>query len=305
MLSVSRELPVQLPAVRGQLLQKESLAAYTSWRTGGVAEWLFLPADAADLAAFLAGLPEEMTVTCLGLGSNVLVRDGGIPGVVVVTQGRLQAVNCTGPTEIRAEAGVSCATLARFASRLGLSGLEFLAGIPGTVGGALAMNAGCYGGETWQRVIRVETVSRSGCRHEREASEYVTRYRQVSHPAKNEWFLAGHFHLTPGDRSVSLASIKTLLEKRNASQPTGLPNCGSVFRNPVGDYAARLIEVCGLKRFSIGGAIVSEKHANFIINDGTATARDIETLIGHIMQTVFSHTGIMLQPEVHLLGKEG
>lgn len=289
------------PSVRGQLLAQVSLANYTSWRTGGLAEYLFLPADTADLVALLAGLPPAMPVTWLGLGSNVLVRDGGIKGLVIVTQGCLQTIQHTEPEVICAEAGVSCATFARYTARLGLSGVEFMAGIPGTVGGALAMNAGCYGGETWEKVCRVETVNRQGVRKLHEAGEYEVGYRHVVRP-QDEWFIAGYFRLQPSDRAVSLASIKTLLAKRNASQPTGLPNCGSVFRNPVGDYAARLIEQCGLKRFMIGDAVVSDKHANFIINNGSATARDIENLIAHIRETVLTQTGIPLIPEVHMLG---
>ncbi len=179
---------------------------------------------------------------------------------------------------VRAEAGVSCAQFARYTARLGLTGAEFMAGIPGTVGGALAMNAGCYGGETWQCVAAVETLNKKGEIKTRLPVDFEIAYRHVKR-SENEWFVAGHFALQSGDKAKALAEIKSLLEKRNASQPTGLPNCGSVFRNPPGNYAARLIEQCGLKAKVIGDAIVSAKHANFIINQGRASAADIEKLI--------------------------
>jgi UDP-N-acetylmuramate dehydrogenase len=287
--------------LNGKLLQDVSLADYNAWRVGGSADLLYIPSNISDLAQFIKTLPSDLPLCWLGLGSNVLIRDGGIEGAVIVTQGGLTQLTQTDSYHIRAEAGVSCAQLARFSARLGLEGLEFMAGIPGTVGGALAMNAGCYGGETWRQVVRVETINRQGHIYLHDASDYEVGYRHVKKP-EDEWFLAGHFLLKSGEKTRSLSEIRVLLEKRNASQPTGLPNCGSVFRNPSGDYAARLIETCHLKGYKIGNAIISEKHANFIINEGTASASDIEALIEHIGNTVYKQHGVRLVPEVCIIG---
>ncbi len=287
---------------RGRLMPNESLAPYTSWRVGGPADFVYIPADLADVSNFLQQLPQQVPLLWLGLGSNTLVRDGGIEGVAIITQGALIEMNHDDPLVIRAEAGISCAQLARHTARLGLTGIEFLAGIPGTVGGALAMNAGCYGGETWQHVVKVETIDRQGKRQERSAADFEVAYRHVKRP-ENEWFAAGYFQLNNGEKSQSLEKIKTLLEKRNMAQPTSWPNGGSVFRNPPGDYAARLIEQSGLKGKAIGKARVSEKHANFIINEGEAKAKDIETLIAQVASTVEEKQGIKLIPEVCIIGK--
>jgi len=292
-----------LPKLRGRLLQKAPLAEYTSWRVGGPADLLYIPADLDDVAYFLEQLPLEMPILWLGLGSNVLIRDGGVPGVVIITQGALNGIAQLEPQTIRAEAGVSCAQIARYTARLGLTGLEFMAGIPGTVGGALAMNAGCYGGETWQRVCCVETVNRLGEKKLRPINDFQVSYRHVQKP-QEEWFVAGHFELSSGEKTRSLEDIRLLLEKRNAAQPTGQPNCGSVFRNPPGNFAARLIEQSGLKGKVLGGASISMKHANFIVNESTATAADIEALISEVMETVEKKHGIRLIPEVHIIGRE-
>ncbi len=288
--------------LRGRLLKNASLAEYTSWRVGGPAETIYIPADVNDLAAFLQQLPQDVPLLWLGLGSNVLIRDSGVEGVVIVTQGALHTISQIDSETIRAEAGVACGQLARYTARLALTGIEFMAGIPGTVGGALAMNAGCWGGETWQRVQQVETINRAGQIQRRLASDYQAGYRHVIGP-QEEWFIAGYFKLAPGEKTRSLSEIHGLLEKRSASQPTGLPNCGSVFRNPKPDYAARLIEACGLKGMKVGDAIVSEKHANFIINQGKATAADIEMLICKIVDRVFEQHGVRLMTEVCIIGK--
>src|SRR5579883_66120 len=292
----------QLGKLRGRLMERQPLADYTSWRVGGPADLVFIPADVDDVAEFLKHLPLDVPVTWLGLGSNVLIRDGGLDGAVIITQGALHNITPLQSNMVRAEAGVSCAQIARYTARLGLAGLEFMAGIPGTVGGALTMNAGCYGGETWQRVHAVETINRAGDIQVRPAADFEVSYRHVKLP-EAESFIAGHFTLEAGDKNRLLANIKNLLEKRNAAQPTGLPNCGSVFRNPQGNYAARLIEQCGLKKMAIGGAYVSEKHANFIINDGTAKAADIEALILHVQETVQKQQDVRLIMEVCIMGK--
>jgi UDP-N-acetylmuramate dehydrogenase len=288
--------------LRGKLLKNELLSHYTSWRTGGPADYVFIPADLDDLSHFLREIPEDIPLTLLGLGSNTLVRDGGMQGVVVITQGVLNKMAQADAGTIRAEAGVASAQLARFTARTGFAGLEFMAGIPGTVGGALAMNAGCFGGEVWRHVQQVETITRRGEIKFRSLADFEVSYRTVVRPA-NEWFVAGHFSLSTGDKEKSLHDIRLLLERRNNTQPTGTANCGSVFRNPPGDFAGRLIETCGLKGLSIGGARVSEKHANFIINENNATSLDIETLIGKVRHIVEQKTGILLHPEVCIIGR--
>lgn len=288
--------------LRGVLLRQEPLARHTSWRVGGPAESFYVPATIADLAQFLMQLPDNEPVIWLGLGSNVLVRDGGVRGTVIATSGALAALTLLEHDIVRAEAGVPCAKVARFCANNGLVGAEFFAGIPGTTGGALAMNAGAFGTDTWQCVAMVETIDRRGCIRVRSPQEFTVAYRHVEGIA-GEWFVAAHLRLTKGDTQSSRARIKELLEQRNTKQPTGVPSCGSVFRNPPGDFAGRLVEACGLKGYCIGGACVSDKHANFIINTGTATAAHIEQLIEYVRQQVRAQQGIDLVPEVHILGE--
>ncbi|WP_408607322.1 UDP-N-acetylmuramate dehydrogenase [Legionella waltersii] len=287
---------------RGTLLFNEPLAEYTTWRVGGPAAKLYKPANVQDLALFLQRLPAEEPVVWIGLGSNSLIRDKGFSGTVILTQGCLKEMTLLNDNRIRVEAGVSCASMARFAARNNLSGGEFWAGIPGTMGGALRMNAGCHGGETWQAVTEIETVSRQGEIKTRKPEEFEIAYRHVA-GLQDEWFISATFKLMSGNKDHSLQLIKELLAKRANTQPTNEYNCGSVFRNPPGDFAARLIEACGLKGTKIGGAVVSQKHANFIINhEGTATAADIEALI-HLVQTkVKEQTTIELKREVHIIG---
>jgi UDP-N-acetylmuramate dehydrogenase len=295
--------PQGMASLRGKLLANEPLASYTSWRVGGPASYVYIPADLSDLVGFLKQLTPSIPLLWLGLGSNTLIRDGGIDGIAIITQGVLSKITQLSPNVLRAEAGVSCAQMARHTARLGLSGLEFMAGIPGTIGGALAMNAGCYGGETWEFVSEVEALNRKGHISTRSAAEYQVAYRHVVTPVQDEWFVAGIFQLKSGEKNQSLDKIRTMLEKRNMAQPTSLPNGGSVFRNPPQDYAARLIEQSGLKGLQKGGARVSEKHANFIVNEGTATANDIESLIYYVADHVEKAQGIRLNPEVHIIGK--
>ncbi|NVZ10824.1 UDP-N-acetylmuramate dehydrogenase [Allochromatium humboldtianum] len=292
-----------MTTLRGQWQFDEPLSRHTSWRVGGPARRLYRPADADDLVEFMRGLDPDEPLLWLGLGSNLLVDDAGFPGTVILTQGTLDILERRGNDRVYAEVGVASAKLARFAARHDLTGIEFLAGIPGTLGGALAMNAGAWGGETWSFVRRVWTLDRQGQVHERDAAEYEPAYREVRGPT-GEWFLAAELELTPGDGAASLARIRELLDQRAATQPVGQPSCGSVFRNPPGDHAARLIDSLGLKGLRIGGAEVSSIHANFIINRGGATATDIARLIEQIQQTVERHTGIRLMPEVRRIAGE-
>lgn len=295
------QLVIASLSVKGQLIENASLSNYTSWRTGGCAEYIFIPKDLSDLSQFLKQLPVSLPITYLGLGSNTLVRDKGLEGVVIITQGVLNKIESTG-SHMRAEAGVASAKLARHTARLGMTGLEFLAGIPGTIGGALAMNAGCNGSETWKWVVSLETINRFGEIKHRPIHDFKVGYRHVMRPS-DEWFVAGHFELSAGNKDSSLEQIRLLLEKRNLTQPAGTANCGSVFRNPSGCFAGQLIEQCGLKGKKIGGARVSHKHANFIINESGASSNDIESLIEEIKKIVTDQTGISLIPEVCIIGK--
>ncbi len=286
--------------VRGEILRDEPLARHTSWRVGGPADRYFKPADVDDLAAFLATLPEDEPVMWVGLGSNLLVRDGGIRGTVVATHGVLNRLERLDEERVYAESGVPCAKLARSCARWGLRSGEFFAGIPGTVGGALAMNAGAFGGETWTHVLAVDVIDRRGRRRRRAPDEYRVGYRAVKGP-EGEWFLGAEFRFEPGEAGQE--EIREILARRKATQPIGQPSCGSVFRNPPGDFAARLIETAGLKGAEIGGARVSEKHANFIISRRGARAADIEQLIRHVQETVKAVHGVELVPEVRVAGE--
>ena len=333
------------PVLRGEFLYNEPMKKHVSWRAGGPAQRVYIPADLEDLTWLVRSVPLREDIHMVGLGSNLLVRDGGVSGVVILLHGVLKKLSVESRTHglppapvdretalIYAQAGVASPKLARFAARHDLVGGEFWAGIPGTVGGALAMNAGCYGSETWDRLVQVETLDRQGRINERLPAEYLTGYRYVAlkqpgllHPPQpgagpstghhdenaglrtpmpaNEWFVGAWFRLERGDGAASRETIKALLQKRIASQPLQLPNSGSVFRNPPGDYAARLIESCGLKGHRIGDAQVSEKHANFIVNVGNATATDIERLIEHVENTVEARTNVRLIREVRIIGE--
>lgn len=290
----------QQPALRGELRLDESLKRYNTWRVGGPARQMYLPADADDLALFLSTLPRSEPLLWLGLGSNLLIRDEGFAGTVILLQGRLNHL-VVEDDEVSVEAGVACAKVARACARAGLTGAAFLAGIPGTMGGALAMNAGAFGGETWRIVGAVRTIDRSGRIYSRSPSDYRVAYREVEGPAE-EWFVDCRLRLVRGDAAAEQQAIRALLDRRAETQPTGQPSCGSTFRNPKGDFAARLIEASGLKGYRIGGAEVSTKHANFIINTGDSTAADIEALIKHVRAEVERLQGVRLQTEVHAVG---
>lgn len=296
-------------ALRGQLLRDEPMSRHTSWRVGGPADRAYLPADLEDLRVFLAGLPPAEPVFMVGLGSNLLVRDGGIRGTVVFMHQGLKALRLDegrdGRPLLYAEAGVASPKVARFAANHGFAGAEFLAGIPGTVGGALAMNAGCYGGETWNVVDRVLTLDRGARVRERQTSDYEIGYRHCRRRSNghDEWFAAAWLRFAPGDGETARRRVRELLTRRIASQPLNQPNAGSVFRNPPGDHAARLIEACGLKGYTVGGAQVSTKHANFIVNLGNAAAADVESVIAGVQEAVERATGIALVREVSIVGE--
>ena len=293
---------------KGILLEHEPMSRHTSWRVGGIADRFYRPADINDLAEYLKHLDSGEPVFWLGLGSNLLVNDGGIRGTVICTSGVINEIKSIDETHIYVEAGVPSPKLAKFSARLGLTGAEFLSGIPGTFGGALKMNAGAVGGETWDIVESIETIDAQGKIHKRTVEDFNISYRHVEKKNKTaseaeEWFVSAVVKLAVGNKEESLQKIKNHLNRRGATQPTQQPNAGSVFRNPEGDYAARLIESCGLKDFCIGGACVSEKHANFIINTGTATAKDIAALIKTVHEKVLQQHGVDLIREVQIVGE--
>ncbi|NOX42201.1 MAG: UDP-N-acetylmuramate dehydrogenase [Gammaproteobacteria bacterium] len=295
---------------RGVMLKNELMARHTSWRVGGPADHFYKPAGMDDLVLFLQQLTKNEPVFWLGLGSNLLVRDGGIRGTVICTSGALNDLVFLQDQRIRAEAGVSCAKAARFCVQNGLAKAEFLAGIPGTMGGAVAMNAGAFGGETWQLIDEIETIDSTGLRRMRSPNDYQVKYREVTGP-EGEWIAA--VYLKPksnladfslkDEKGVGKKQIKQLLMLRNSTQPTQQASAGSVFRNPPGKYSAQLIESADLKGKCIGGACVSDKHANFIVNMGNASAMDIESLIEYVKRAVKQFHGVDLTEEVHIVGE--
>jgi UDP-N-acetylenolpyruvoylglucosamine reductase len=328
-MNMSEPIQFTKESLRGEMRYDVQMSRHTTWRAGGMAQRMYRPADLPDLQCFLRQLPADEPLIFIGLGSNLLVRDGGLRGTVVLMHGALNELSMDSDA-IYAQAGVAGAKLARFAAANNFCGAEFFAGIPGTLGGMLTMNAGCFGSETWQKVVRVQVMNRRGELQERLPQEYEIGYRHVVRLEKREegrekggeavcegftlpssplslpdeeFFVAAWLHFERGDVEAARQGIKELMEKRSASQPLQLPNAGSVFRNPPGNHAAKLIEGCGLKGKRIGGAEVSEKHANFIVNAGNATAADIENLINEVRATVLQKTNIDLHPEVKIIGE--
>ena len=305
MADTERMRPAEL---RGELRTHESMRRHTSWRVGGPADKTYTPADLEDLCLFLQRLPSDEPLLFVGLGSNLLVRDGGIRGTVIFTHPalkRMELVQRAGVEELYVEAGIASPKAARFAAIHGYEGAEFLAGIPGTLGGALAMNAGCYGKETWEAVSQVLTLDRAGRRWQRKPDEFRISYRSVQPiQPREEYFAAAWLRLSPGDGERSRLRMKELLQRRISTQPLEQPNAGSVFRNPTNDFAARLIESCGLKGLRIGGAMVSRKHANFIVNTGDARAEDIEQMIARVQETVARECGVELEREIRIVGED-
>lgn len=290
------------------LTQDVSLKHLNTWRVGGLAEYFIEPETPEQLADFLQEHVNRFSqITWLGLGSNVLISDQGLSGLVISTAKLNKIYLLPSPDPalhlVYAQAGVPCAKLAKFCSKNQCVGATFFSGIPGTVGGALAMNAGAFGGETWPLVYQVDSLNLEGKIKRKSVNEFTYSYRQVK-PDK-QGFLAGIFSFqsvkNEDERSLQ-EKIRALLKKRSETQPIGTFNCGSVFRNPPGNHAAKLIELCGLKDKRIGGAVVSSRHANFIINDDNATADEIYKLIKEVRNTVFQETGVTLITEVKFLG---
>ncbi len=296
-------MPARSDTPRGRTVTCAPMSRYNSWRAGGSAETLFFPEDVDDLALYLSGIGEGEDVMFVGLGSNLLVRDGGIGGTVVRTAPGLCALEDAGNGTVRAEAGVAMPKLARFAAKCGLGGAGFMAGVPGTVGGALAMNAGCFGSETWEFVRKVAVAEPSGAVRELVAEEFEIGYRTVRHAGFAPlWFVAAEFSF-PRRKEGENEADREVMRRRDETQPIGTANSGSVFKNPPGDSAGRLIEAAGLSGKQVGNAMVSEKHCNFIVNTGGATAADIEDLIDEVREKTKRHSGVGLELEVRIVGE--
>ncbi len=282
----------------------EPMSKHTSFHVGGPADLYFEPRDRLDLTGFLRALPADLPIHWIGLGSNLLVRDGGVRGAVIALHGALSRLDRASQDTVYCEAGVPAARLAKQCIKWGLNDAAWFAGIPGTLGGALAMNAGAFGGETWRHVREVEMIGRDGVVSTHNPEEFKVTYRRVEPPLSEHWFVAARLGFEKRGEADDQA-MRELLQRRKDTQPIGSWNCGSVFTNPAGDHAARLIEATGLKGLRSGGATVSTKHANFIINEGQASAADIEALILLVQQRVHERQGVMLTTEVRIIGEAG
>ena len=291
---------VPVNSIRGEIINSEPMKKHTSLRVGGAAQYFYKPSDMDDLIHFLSLLDNDVSIFWLGRGSNILVRDEGLSGVVISSSKILREIKRINELTIKVEANVPCTMLAKKCIRWGLGPSEFFSGIPGSLGGALAMNAGAYGNETWERVVSVKTINRNGIIKNRISEEYQIDYRDVKGPI-NEWFVSAILKFE-SNKIPSMERQKEMLEERKESQPLGKPSCGSVFRNPPGGFAAKLIEQSNLKGYRIGGASVSLKHANFIITDDSACANDVEQLIEYIRSTVKNLHDIELKCEVRIIG---
>ncbi len=292
---------MQYQPQNNQLLRNHRLREYTTWKIGGVAEYFYHPSSLNDLINLLSHWGES-EITLLGGGSNILIRDGGIRGLVIHL---INGINSIAMEDniIIAEAGAGLRQLVAQCINHGMVDAAFMVGIPGSLGGALKMNAGAYGDCIWNHIKVVTTINHRGEIKTRAACEFTSGYRKIQGLEKNEWFIAAVLEFSPGNRNVARSLAQKNMQKRRLSQPQNLPSCGSVFRNPEGDYAARLIEISGLKGKTLGGARVSEKHANFIANFDHATSQDVENLMEEIIERVNKITGIVLVPEVHIIGE--
>jgi len=291
----------RLSAVRGRLEAEFPLADLTWFRTGGPAEVLFTPADEDDLAAFLAATPADVPVTVLGVGSNTLVRDGGVPGVVIRLGRGFGGLELLENSRIEAGTAVPDVKAARFAADNGIDGLTFLRGIPGTIGGALRMNGGAYGGETRDVLISARAVDRQGRKLVLNNADMGYSYRHCG-AAADLIFTSALLQGRPGDKAAILAAMDEITAKRELTQPVKSRTGGSTFKNPEGHKSWQLIDAAGLRGFRVGGAHMSELHCNFLINDGNATAHDIETLGETVRERVKAHSGVELEWEIKRIG---
>lgn len=300
----TRSLIDRLPKVRGELVADAPLAPLTWFRAGGNAEVLFRPADADDLADFLAGTPADVPVTVIGVGSNLLVREGGVPGVVIRLGRGFMNISVEG-THLRAGTAALDVAVARAAQEAGLAGLEFYRGIPGSIGGALRMNAGAYGGETKDVLVEAVAIDRKGKRHVLKIEDLKYRYRH-SGAAEDLIFVEAVFEGRPGDKDEILAKMNEITSSREATQPVRTRTGGSTFKNPEGHKSWQLIDAAGCRGLKRGGAQVSELHCNFLINTGDATASDLEELGEEVRARVKETSGVTLEWEIRRIGiREG
>jgi UDP-N-acetylmuramate dehydrogenase len=295
-----------LPTVRGKLLLNEPLGPYTWFRVGGAADALFIPADAEDLADFLKALPESVPVTIIGVGSNLIVRDGGVEGVVIRLAGRAFAAIATDGETITVGAGALDSMVAKASAKAGIAGLEFYAGIPGTIGGALTMNAGCYGSETKDVLVSAWGLTRQGERVELTLADFGYTYRHSNAPADIIWMEATYRGAPDAPEAVA-ARIHEITSRRETTQPIREKTGGSTFKNPEGHSSWKLVDEAGwrgkLRAETGGGAKFSELHANFMINPGEATAADIEALGEAVRADVLAKTGVQLDWEIKRIGR--
>lgn len=301
--------PDKTVGLLGKWEENVAMSAYASYRAGGIAKYVYCPFNLQDLSRCLSQIPLTIPVIFLGKSTNLLVSDLGFDGVIILLaemcrQNRTECFFEVKDTLLHVSAAISCPKVAQIAVSSDLVGLEFFAGIPGSIGGALTMNAGSAGASTWDHIEKVHMINRSGECFEKTPDDFDIGYRKVaakfSEPA---WFVGAEFRLSRGDIAAAKAKIEEILSWRKSHQPLALPSAGSVFKNPEGDTAGRLIDSCGLKGFHVGDAEVSERHANFIVNKGNATATDIVNLIRHVRAVVYEKTGIHLEPEVKLVGE--
>jgi UDP-N-acetylmuramate dehydrogenase len=291
----------RLPPVRGRLVGNAPIGPLTWFRVGGPVEVMFRPADIDDLVEFLAALPGDVPVTVIGVGSNLLVRDGGIPGIAIRLGRGFVEITPVGE-EVRAGAGALDLNVALTAAEAGIGGLEFLSGIPGTIGGGFQTNAGAYGREFKDVLVLAEALDRKGGLHRLSAAEMGLSYRHSE--VNPDWiFVAARFKGTPGDPAAIARGMEEIRAAREASQPIRARTGGSTFANPPGDKAWRLIDAAGCRGLTRGGAMVSEKHANFLINSGNATAADVEGLGEEVRRRVHERSGILLEWEIRRIGR--
>ncbi len=299
--AAAARLAERLPPARGEIVGNAPLAALTWFRTGGRAETLFRPADEEDLASFLGALDPGVPVTVIGLGANLLVRDGGVPGVVVVLGKPFGGIVFEGAGVVRAGAGAPGAAVARACRDRALAGTEFLSGIPGTVGGGLRMNAGAYGREFADIVLDARVLDPGGRRRTLSRAELGMSYRHCAVP--EGWiFVSARLRTSPGEASEIAARMAGIAERRRLDQPLQTPTGGSTFKNPPGCRAWELIDAAGCRGLSVGGASVSRRHCNFLVSDGSASAADIETLGEKVRARVLAETGVALEWEIRRIG---
>ncbi|MEM6475202.1 MAG: UDP-N-acetylmuramate dehydrogenase [Pseudomonadota bacterium] len=295
-------VPVPIENIRGRLTHDANLAKYVWFKSGGNADWLFEPADVADLRAFYEALDDTIPVMALGVGSNMIIRDGGVPGVVVKLGPAFANVEVTGETTLEAGAAAPANKVARRAAKAGIDGLSFLIGIPGSVGGVTRMNGGCYGRETRDVMVDCDVIMPDGQMVTLTNADLQYSYRHSALP-EGSVVIAVRFEGFPGDPATIKAEMDRISSERKESQPIGSMTGGSTFKNPPGHSSWKLIDAAGCRGMMNGAAQVSEKHCNFLINTGGATSTEIEGLGEMVREKVYAHSGIELEWEIRRVGR--